>query len=335
MLTQSITHALNGAAPATSLPIERARLAEADRAPLFQDGWLEFNRLKWGVEPRRVRLSPEGSGVPAIEAVYYLDRRGRIWKPPTSPYAPLAFHSTEAKLHARVGRQWQACADLLAADMARCGVANDVALPPEVADVRAWQWAGFRTAVRYTFYVDLPHDPAAVEPSVRRQIAKAQRGGFTCRQAPDLAAAFACITESQTRGGFDHRIGERDLVLALETSGEEAFRVYVCYAPDGQPAAARVILHHPGGRAVDWLVGTRSAYLSSGATQYLLDFVLMDLVAHGAIGLDLEGANLPSVAASKATWGAYLVPYYLIEPLTPRGFVRHGRDYVRFRRRQR
>jgi hypothetical protein len=169
---------------------------------------------------------------------------------------------------------------------------------------------------------------------VRRQIATAARSGFTCGLTSDIAAAYTCIRESQARAGFDYGLREAELVLALSTAGPETFRVYVCYGADGTPAAARVILHQPGGQALDWLVGTRYAYLSSGATQYLLEFVLSDLAAHGALGFDFEGANLPGVAASKATWGGRLVPFFVIEPPGSRSLARHGRDHVRFQRRR-
>src|SRR5439155_26920497 len=108
---------------------------------LYDDAWLEFNRQKWGVTPERVRFATEPDGRPAVEVVYYLDRRGRIWKPPTNTYLPVHFVPTATQALGRLDRQWQSVSELLAADMRKRGLANDAALPPDITDVRAWQWA--------------------------------------------------------------------------------------------------------------------------------------------------------------------------------------------------
>src|SRR3954454_17102995 len=92
----TMTPPTNGAHP-PALPHAATALNVARHNPLFHDGWLEFNHLRWGVEPRRVRLAAEPAGLPAVEAVYYLDRHGRIWKPPTSTYLPIAFMPTATR----------------------------------------------------------------------------------------------------------------------------------------------------------------------------------------------------------------------------------------------
>jgi hypothetical protein len=56
-------------------------------------------------------------------------------------------------------------------------------------------------------------------------------------------------------------------VCAARRVGDNAFRAYVAYAPDGTPAGGRIVLHHRGWQAVDWIAGTRKEYLQSGATQ--------------------------------------------------------------------
>ncbi|PWH19385.1 MAG: hypothetical protein DDG58_05045, partial [Ardenticatenia bacterium] len=62
------------------------------KSPLLLDGWLEFNRYKWNVTPIKLRISEEGKKVPAVEAILYLDKVGRIVQPPLNPYLPVVFY---------------------------------------------------------------------------------------------------------------------------------------------------------------------------------------------------------------------------------------------------
>jgi hypothetical protein len=95
----------------------------------------------------------------------------------------------------------------------------------------------------------------------------------------------------------------------------------VCYAPDGEPASARVVLSTPGNRALVWLAGT-NGHLQSGATEFLMHYVIEDLQNTDSPGLDFVGANLPGVAEAKSKWGARLLPFYTIEAFGMRELAR-------------
>lgn len=288
--------------------------------PLILDGWLEFNRYKWGVEPLKLRLSEEGKELPSIEAVLYLDKKGRIIQPPLNPYLPIVFYSTATDKVPRLYRQWVTVSKLLAEEFMRRGVKGSVAFPPEVPDIRQWQWSGFLGEVRYTFYIELPYDLNLADYSERKQVNKAERAGFTCEIATKgtFGEVIACLRDTEVRQGFNYKLTTKDLEMALEFLGEEAFRIYVCRAPTGEIASARIVLSFPGLRAIDWVAGTRTKFLPSGATQLLIWDALEDLAKHGAIGFDFAGANLPTVSQAKADWGGKLVPYYAIRPLNLR-----------------
>lgn len=318
---------------AGGIPAIPADPAATPPSPLLLDGWIEYNRVRWGVKAQRARFTPDNAAAPAATGVFYLDRRGRIWKPPTSTYLPVAFEPTPTQSRARLHRQWVAVGERLARDMRERGVVGRIVLPPDIGDVRPWQWAGFWATTRYTYLLDLPYDDRLMDPAVRRQIAKCDRSGFRSERVTALGDVFACLDESQARQGFSYGVSRSDLELARSMTGEDTLRLYVCYAPNGDPASARVVLHCPGGRAIDWLVGTRTVYLTSGATQNLLRHVLDDLHAAGALAFDFEGANLRGVAASKATWGGTLVPFYVVEAPGLVGLARHARDWARFKLR--
>lgn len=302
------------------------------RSPLFLEGLLEFNREKWGLLPERVRLRAEGALLPAVETVFYLDRQGRITAPLLSPYIPVIFESTRTESLIRLDRQWLQVGRLLAAEMRQRGVAQPIPLAPEVIDTRPWNWAGFDVEVRYVFQLDFPFHESTADSSVRRQMTKAKRDGYRVERALRMDDVHVCLTSSQERQQFQLDMTADDFALVREMMGEDALRAYVCYAPDGEPASARVVLHCPGTRAIDWAAGVNVAHLNSGANQLLIGHVLHDLHEAGATGIDLGGAMLPGVAAMKAAWGARLVPYYRIEGGRLRALARHVREYWTFRR---
>lgn len=305
-------------------------LGDPGATALSHPGWLEFNRRKHGLEPRVVRFASEGSPLPAIETVFYLDRRGRIVHPPLNPYMPVRFASTPTRGRARLYRQWLEVAAPLAAEMRAHGLRSNYALPPEILDVRPWQWAGFRALVRYTFVLDLPHPASHHDPMVRNRVTTAARRGYRCEAGAPPPHVLACLEETECRQGFAHQLGQADLLHARECLGDERFRCYVCYAPDGEPASALIALHEPGGDAIGWVSGTRRGHLASGAAQLVMAHALADLAEAGARRLDWAGANLPSVAAAKANWGPRFVPYYVIEAPGARGLAKYVQDGWRY-----
>ncbi len=301
---------------------------------LYIDRWLELWNEKWSVTPEHVRFTAGNSELPCVEVAYYLDRQGRVCKPSfvPGPYLPVVFHSTPTESRSRLDRQWLTVGQLLAEDMRARGLKGRIALPPDITDVRPWLAAGFRVEVQYTYCVDLPYDDSLMRPTIRRSIARSVRDGFTCARASSFEDVYDCMAETEQRQGFSHEVSVDDLKLAQRVLGPDIFRVYAAYAPNGEIASTTIELHKPGGRAVGWIAATKSEYLRSGAAQLLNAYILEDLAADGAAGYDFAGANLPSVAASKAQWGATLKPFYRIESGGPGDLVRHVRNYWQFRR---
>ena len=97
-----------------------------------------------------------------------------------------------------------------------------------------------------------------------------------------------------------------------ELLGDESFRGYIGYNKHGEVVSGGIRLHLPGGTSVDWSQGTVRSELKSGINQLLYMEVLKDLAKSGAVAFDFVGANIPPVAAAKATWGFPLVPYITV-----------------------
>ena len=321
---------------------ERARNGTKPRlpaacSPLLLEEWAEFNRRRWGVEPRRLSLGGESGGA-RLEAVLYLSKRGHVWQPPRNVYLPVSFTTPPDTGASRAARQWTDLSKELAGCMLEAGIENTVTFVPEVTDVRAWQWAGFQAGVKYTYYQDFPYDIAQANQSARSRIKKAQKAGYVCRRADCAADVMACLNETEMRSGFDQYLTLAQMEWAQRLVGAEHFRSYAAYDSDGRPAAAYVVLHKEGGYALAWIISTRTAHLPSGVTQLLHQYVIEDLQNEGAAGFDMVGANMQSIATAKASWGPRLVPYYCVQQYSMRQIAAHayrGTDFMLHRMRGR
>lgn len=291
-------------------------------SPLSLDGWLEFNRIKWGLKPLKLRLTEEGKQVPALEVCLYLDKHGRVRQPPRNPYLPIRFFSTPTVHQQRICRQWLSLSERLASELYQQGLGGPICFPPEISDVREFQWKGYLVEVRYTFLLDLPYDVSRADHAVQKQIAKARRMGYRCEQTRAFDDIFLCLRETERRQNFNHGLNADDFRLATELLGDDVFRCYACYAPDGEIASARIVLRHPDGHVLDWVAGTVGKHLTNGVTQLLISFVFDDLGKSGGSSFDYCGANIKAVAASKATWGGRLQPYYAISAPNLKGLAR-------------
>lgn len=276
--------------------------------------WIEFNCITWGLKPLQMSWPSSDDVVPSLHVWLYADRRGRLHQPPLNVYLPVIFRATPTEKVQRVERQWRDLGGQFARALRHYRIRTPLTLPPEVTDVRPFLWHGFHAVPAYTYILPLPHDFNLVSSAARKNANKAARAGYTCRiaQPNEYEAVLHCLHGTENRQHFCYHINVKDLMSAIELLGQQRFRVYICVAPTGAPAAARVVLTAPGERSIDWLAGTRPEHLQSGATQLLIRHVLDDLAAAGSVAFDFAGANLVTVSAAKAEWGGRLAVMYRI-----------------------
>ncbi len=297
----------------------------APLTPLELEGWLEFNAWRTGL--KAMRFSTAQADGPAVRAVFYLDRRGRLRLPPNNPYMPVVFHSERERPSGRTA-DWLSVAAGLVDEMVRRGTGSQLYLPPEVEDVRPWLWRGFMVGPRFTYYLDFPFDRAAMDRTTRHSCDRATKLGLTVERVVDCGPVLECLQETAARAGFPLELGKRELQTARELLGDESLRMYVCFTPSGQAASSTIVIHSPGARAIGWIFGTRTERLGDGAGQLLLLSTLGDLETAGAIGIDLCGANIESIALFKSRWGTRLVPNYGVRTHSLRAGAKFMADWL-------
>jgi hypothetical protein len=289
---------------------------------LWSEEWQKFNSLMWNVKPEMLDYAPRGTDGPHLRALVYRDAQGKILLPRLNEYLPVQFTPTNTNQPFRITRQWQECAELLIDEMLSSGIRGQVTFSPNLMDPRMWQWAGFRVSPRFTFILPLPFNIAEADASVRKSVNKAQRAGFTVRPADNVQHVLDCLAGTEERKQFSHKLDLKTLELVCKTVNSQMICPYVCYSPDGEPASARIVMRHPGGTAFGWVAGTKPKYLTSGATQLVINTALNDAANAGCIEYDFSCANIPGVAEAKMNFGGRLVTYYCVE----------GYDYIPIRR---
>ena len=278
----------------------------------IQDEWVRFCAEIWTLTPRRLNLHDDGKPCPRLECVTYRNRRGRLTSPTVHPYLGLRFVTTETSDPIRCSAQWQKVLGLLA-DALETERGNWLCLPPGVVDVRELRWRNYVTDVRYTYQLALPLNLEACDPSVRKNIHKAEKNGYYGDRLgrEHIGEMTRILKGTENKGGFSLGL---DYAAALDKGlsgmGADAFRCYGAWTPDRRLAAVRVVLFRPGLTALDWLASTDQADQASGVTQLLIRHVLSDLAREGCTDFDFCGANRRSIGAAKALWGGRLVPFY-------------------------
>ncbi|MBN1851699.1 MAG: hypothetical protein JW829_03215 [Pirellulales bacterium] len=272
--------------------------------------WQTFTEHYWPVKAVPFEYAPRGPNGPMLRVVCYLNRKGRLVLPPYQPHLPLEFKPTPTDAPYRLQRQWLEIARLFVDDMISYGIRGEMTFSPVVTDPRPWLWSWFRVSPRFTDFINFPFAIDDTDYRVQQLANKAQQAGFVCRIVSHLPDVMVCLRGSEQRRGLTHAMTLQGLEMARELLGPEAFRAYVCYAPGGEPATGRIVLHRPGGRACDWLAGTVEKHLHSGATQLLIWHMFNDLQEATAIGYNSCGADRKTVAHAKTMWGGRLMTQY-------------------------
>lgn len=97
-----------------------------------------------------------------------------------------------------------------------------------------------------------------------------------------------------------------------------------------EPVSASITICLDDQKAFGWIAASKTEHLNQGVVQLLQSFELGDLSDNGLKTFDFAGANIPSVASSKANWGGVITPYYLVRPPGYKEILRAGRNWLSF-----
>jgi hypothetical protein len=281
------------------------------RSALFLDGWLKFNEEIWGFKSERVVYRLPGKELPSLEAVLYLDKRGRVRMPPCNPYLPLQFSSTPTEKNCQLYTQLTSVMQLFAEDVKRRGVSGSLAFLPGFLDARAFQWLGFDTTFRYTFVTKLPINTNEVDKRIKGHIEKAKKLGYRAQRTRNWDDVLYCLDKSATYQKFDNILSS-SILHNLDKALSGNLIGHISYDKENIPVSSQLRININNGATIGWQAGTDRDHIVYGVNQFLYNFSLQDMALLGGKTFDNCGANIESVARAKAAWGFDLVPYITI-----------------------
>ena len=186
---------------------------------LAHDGWLEYNRLKHGLRPLRIHHE-DATG--RVDAVFYLNRAGRITQPRLNPYTSLTWTPRKVEKNYHRYRHWLASAQPIVDEMRSRGLRTWIVFPAEITDLRPWQWAAFRVGTTYTFSAPLPLSIGDTAPDVRNKVRRASELGYRCDRVFAPAHLLKCLAETEARQGFSYGLTSTDLERLRDLLGRIA-----------------------------------------------------------------------------------------------------------------
>ena len=228
-------------------------------------------------------------------------------------FSPLLFRKTpnEAAIHARK----TAVDALLPALEERYDVLR-LHLHPEMKDVRAIQWCGWKASPLYTYRIPLAGEESLLagwSSGTRRAFRKA-RDQF--RVAEDAAAATVVVEllgESYARQGHPFPVEKKRLIEWIRTLvSAGTVRIFTATSEETDTQEAAAALLHDGRTAHYWIAGSRPG----PAMTVLLGRMLPVLHEAGLTTFDFVGANTPSIAEFKRRFRPTLTPYFRVEKTT-------------------
>jgi hypothetical protein len=188
-------------------------------------------------------------------------------------------------------------------------------LPPEMNDVRPFISRGFAVLPRYTNRIIFhPKKELSFLPQLRNKIRRAEKAGLTVAPSEDVETLVQLDKATYTRQGKKPIFSENFLRQLMKQMTAEGWgRMWICHSPQGKALACRVVLQ-------DELWGYDLLAASSdregdeeevGAGPYLVAQILEHL-RRKVFGYDFCGANMPSIATFKASFGGNLEPFFCI-----------------------
>ena len=175
--------------------------------------------------------------------------------------------------------------------------------PPSLPDVRGLAWHGYRLRPRYTYWMPIPTsgDVAAGWRRTARKDARRSVAQFTLSRGsgPEVVALAAGSLGRKAIGGWPAAALGQAAGRLVADGGAEA---HVASDADGPAAGAVLFPDESGSAAFLWIMGSRPG----PAMTVLLYHVAAALQARGRTALYLGGANTPSVAEFKRSFGSEL-----------------------------
>lgn len=285
-----------------------AALRRSAEGSLFlQSEYLKAAARAFAGDVRRIGVLEHGAIVGGLAGI---EREGRLERLPLTPYGGVWMARTEALLPHRAERKKRRLLTALAQAVRARHSSAVIDCDPATTDVRAFAWNGWRAEARYTFVTDLTEPfEERFDPDVRRRSRNAERAGvrFDCDVEPSEFERLWRMTHA--RQGMATPLAQGGLTRLIEAARAVVpCGIHGTRQADGRLVAGNVVLFGES-TAYYWLAGFDPAEAATGGNGLCVVHTLRE-AARRATRFDWVGANTPSVAEFKQSFGPRLTPYY-------------------------
>lgn len=282
--------------------------------PFCSSRWLACAAAAAGARPlalgafRRDQLVAGAAGWEAGQG-----RRRRFATPDLLPHTGFLFRPAASDRPTHVEAERTAATQALLTHLQAAYPRVCLTHAPDLADMRPFQWSGWQVTPRFTYWLDLPADRKqlwdGLERRARTEVRKAGRGAFRVEPAADageLRRLYGLVYAGQAEAPVAGACVEAMVGGAVDAGLAEGFRAR---APGGETACA-VYFASGGDTLYAWVAGADPAFRGSGAASLLYWTVLEQTRCRR---FDFVGANIPSIALFKRSFGGRLVPYFAVD----------------------
>lgn len=185
---------------------------------------------------------------------------------------------------------------------------------PELIDIRPFIWNGWRSSIRYTYYLDLNN--IRLSKDVKRNIKKAIKNDIVIERSDDIHKYYKLFIETFSRQGLKVPVSKNFLVGLFDLIRQKENGVMWFAETQSKELAAAEIFIFDNKRVYRWTAASDANLRKSGAYSLLLSEVLEDFQKMGFHQMNLMAANTPQLAEFITGFNPSLVPYFGIEKLS-------------------
>ena len=206
----------------------------------------------------------------------------------------------------------------------------DLVNAPELTDIRPFIWAGWKSSVLFTSYLNLQQDiPANSSSEARRSLKKARASGITVSINRDIHRHYHLLQMTYERQGLVPPISEEFMTALVQFVFSRGLgEMWIAETAEGEDTSSGIIIWDRK-RAHGWSVATDPRFRDAHAQSLVQLAMFTYLRERGFEVLDMKSANVPSIARYYARYNPVLVPYYRVQKVHRRlGGVAAMKDWL-------
>lgn len=182
--------------------------------------------------------------------------------------------------------------------------------PPKLQDIRPFSWRGWKTRIKYAYFLNL--NELKYSRDVKRNISTAKANDVLVCPSSDIGLYYSLFQNTFERQGLKPPVSQRYLkTLYQYIINNNLGEMWVAMTPDGQWIAAEIFLQD-NNYIHRWTAATDAELRKGGGYHLLLDCVFRYYQEKGCNTINLMAGNTPQLTEFITGFNPYLVPYYSV-----------------------